>query len=182
MNSRAGRSAFPGLFKEARRGRLRDVADLDAPPGKRVGKLPGERRGEPTHPLPGLVEVGQGERSGRRELEQVAVDERTNRLHHVRRQRVSVELVGVEHAEPGVEPDDARRDRRLRIEQRIEVVEERVRRVRRRLRRAGNSDPCTSSLDGATPKGPLLEGQPRQGAGGGSLRVASNTAVPSASS
>jgi hypothetical protein len=83
------------------------------------------------------VEVGYRKVAVGEQVEHEPVDERANRLHEVGRQRVAIVLVGVEDAKARVEADDPRGDRRLGLEQRIEVVEERVRRVRRDARRAG---------------------------------------------
>ena len=108
----AARVAGVGSSRRATSSATRPTARPQS--GAVSGELARERRRDPADALAGLEEVGGGERSLGQESQDVAVDERPDGLHEVGRERVAVELVGVEDAEPGVEPDDPRRERRLR--------------------------------------------------------------------
>jgi hypothetical protein len=83
------------------------------------------------------VEVVGREVSLAEEIEDRAVNNRSDRLHQIGRERVAIVLIGVVHAEPRVEPDDPGCNRGLRLEDRVDVGEDRVDRVRRAPGRPG---------------------------------------------
>ena len=98
------------------------------PSTNQVGEILGERSQDRGTPVRGLIEVGRLESSTLQHVEDLAVDDRTDRLDNVEREAVPVLDVGVQDAEPGIEPDRNERDPAFRFGERVAVVEDRVHR------------------------------------------------------
>ena len=90
---------------------LRHSPDQGAPPDGRERELSYQRWRHPTHTPAGLEEVVGREPPSSKEVEDIAVDDRTDRLHQVGRERVPIELVGMEDTEPRIQPGSLRRER-----------------------------------------------------------------------
>jgi hypothetical protein len=116
---------------------LRDPSDGARPDGRGRREIGRQCRGDPADALPRFVEVSRGEVAVGQQIEHEPVDQWSNGLHQVGRKRVAARLVGVENAEPRVETDDPGGDRRLALEQRVQVVQEGVRGVGGEAWRAG---------------------------------------------
>jgi hypothetical protein len=58
------------------------------------------------------------------EVENECIDRRTYRFHRVECERVSITLVGMEHAKRRVETDRKQREARFGFEQGVKIVEE----------------------------------------------------------
>jgi len=85
---------------------------------------------EATYAPTSLDEIAPAQDSLLKQSEKVGVNRRPTSLHDIERERVSRLSVAMENSEPRIKADCVASEGGLRFEQRVEVVEDRVRRVR----------------------------------------------------
>jgi hypothetical protein len=76
-----------------------------------------------------LEELARRKGMGTLQLEDKPINLWPDRLHHVQCERAACLQIGMQHTHPGVKPDREDRNARFRLEDGIEVVPQRVRRV-----------------------------------------------------
>ena len=91
-----------------------------------------KRRHHPADTLRRLHEVPRRKHTIPKQIDYVAVDVGARRFHHVKGKRRARWSVEVDDPKSRVKADRSTRDRRLRLQDGVEVVEDRVRRVGRR--------------------------------------------------
>jgi hypothetical protein len=100
-------------------------------------ELVGQRSKHPARALTSLVEIMETPRSVEQSKGEL-VDLWPDRLHEIERQRVTSVGVHVEHAQPRIKPDCQARQASLGLKQGVQIVEDRIRWVRRKARIAGD--------------------------------------------
>jgi hypothetical protein len=86
-----------------------------------MGEVRRDARHEATPSLSGFEELGSLENAAAKQVEEIPVDRRTDRLHHIASHRVPRPLVGVLDAYAGVETHGEKRDPRLSLQTRVQV-------------------------------------------------------------
>jgi hypothetical protein len=96
---------------------------------QRLGELVGQGRNNATYALPCLVEVALSECSQSQQLEDVAIDLRSNGFEDIECERVSVRCVRVPNADARIKTEGRQHQRTLQLTRAVEIIEQRVRGV-----------------------------------------------------
>jgi len=109
---------------------------MPAPHRRGDRELLRQPRQEATYAATSLDKIAAAQGSLLKQGEKVGVDCRPTGLHDIERERVARLSVAVENSKPRIEANYVARERGLGLKKRVEVVEDRVRRVRRETWRA----------------------------------------------